>query len=85
MIQKQENWELPGIQFQGLGYHVSTAGDMGSILGQATKILHATRHGKKIEKKKKEEKSRKIRDKIEEEKRWIYLRLQIQKKKKTKN
>ena len=68
MIQKQENWELPGIQFQGLGYHVSTAGDMGSILGQATKILHATRHGQKIEKKKKRKKVEKLEIKLRKKK-----------------
>ena len=47
---------------------------MGSSLGQATKILHATWHGQKIEKKN-GKKSRKIRGKIEEEKGRIYLGL----------
>ena len=37
---------------QWLGLHASTAGGMGSIPAQGTKILHAEWHSKKKEKKK---------------------------------
>ena len=37
---------------QWLGLHASTAGGMGSIPGQGTKILYATQHGQKKKKNK---------------------------------
>ena len=42
---------------QWLRIHASNAGGLGSIPGQVTKILHATRGGKKKKRKKKERKT----------------------------
>ena len=51
--QEKRKESLPGtsLEVQRLRFHVSTAGDMGLIPGQGTKILQVTQHGGKKKKK----------------------------------
>ena len=47
MLKEYQHWPGTSLIVQWLRLWAATAGGMGSIPGQETKILHAVRHGQK--------------------------------------
>ena len=57
MCKNKKDKRVTSLKVQWLRLHASNAGDVGSIPGQGTKILHATGCGKKKQNKKTKKKT----------------------------